>query len=292
MQSVDSEVKNNRVIADENMLKLMFITNDPDVASAAQSAGTDRIFVDMEYIGKEERQKGLNTVKNHHTVLDVKAVRKVLGRSSLLVRVNPIHKNSRQEINDTIAAGADIIMLPMWKSKNDVLEFAELVGSRAKKMLLLETKEACACLKDVLELNCVDEIHIGLNDLRLSLGESFIFQPIADGTVEKIINIINPYGIPYGFGGFGMPGEGDLPADLIMAEHYRLGSSMAILSRSFCDLNTYKTMSEIKNRFEFGIKKIRDYENYLQSQNAAFFSSKHVQTQKRVNEIISGDNFV
>lgn len=274
------------------MLKLMFITNEPDVAVTAQNAGTDRIFVDMEYIGKEKRQKGLNTVKNHHTISDVKAIRKVLSNSSLLVRVNPIHNNSRQEIKDTIDAGADIVMLPMWKSTQDVLEFANFVGDRAKKILLLETKEACDCLKDVLELNCADEIHIGLNDLRLSLGKDFIFEPVADGTVEKIVNIIKPYGIPYGFGGFGMPGEGVLPADLIIAEHYRLGSSMAILSRSFCDLKTYKTIFEIKNRFEFGIKKIRDYENYLQSQNAEFFSLKHAETQKRVKEIILGDSFV
>lgn len=274
------------------MLKLMFITNDPNVAVAAQNAGTDRIFVDMEYIGKEERQKGLNTVKNHHTISDVKAVRKVLNDSSLLVRVNSIHSDSKREIEETISAGADIIMLPMWKSTQEVIEFSELVGNRAKKMLLLETKEACDCLKDVLALKSADEIHIGLNDLRLSLGKKFIFEPVADGTVEKIINIIKPYGIPYGFGGFGMPGEGDLPADLIMAEHYRLGSSMAILSRSFCDLKTYKTDFEIKNRFEFGIKKIRDYENYLQSQNAEFFSLKHAETQKRVKEIILGDSFV
>ena len=287
-----TEVKINRVIADENMLKLMFITNNPNVAAAAQNAGTDRIFIDMEYIGKEKRQKGLNTVKNHHTVSDVKAVRKVLNKSSLLVRVNPIHNNSRQEINDTIAAGADIIMLPMWKSTQDVVQFADLVGNRAKKILLLETKEACACLKDVLELNCADEIHIGLNDLRLSLGKKFIFEPVADGTVEKIVNVIKPYKIPYGFGGFGIPGEGILPADLIMAEHYRLGSSMAILSRSFCDLNTYKTIFEVENRFKLGMKKIRSYEDYLQSQNAQFFSLKHKETQKRVNEIISGDSFV
>ena len=67
------------------MLKLMYITNSPEIASIAQSAGADRIFIDMEYIGKEERQKGMDTVKNHHTVSDVKAVRKVLDRSQLLV---------------------------------------------------------------------------------------------------------------------------------------------------------------------------------------------------------------
>lgn len=274
------------------MLKLMFITNSPVIASAAQSAGTDRIFIDMEYIGKEERQKGMNTVKNHHTVSDVKAVRKVLDSSQLLVRVNPIHGNSENEINSVIDAGADIVMLPMWKSVGEVEQFADIVGTRAKKMLLLETKEACACLEDVLKLGCADEIHIGLNDLRISTGKSFIFEPVADGTVENILNTIKPYGVPCGFGGFGMPGEGLLPADLIIAEHYRLGSSMAILSRSFCDLNVYKTETEIRDRFETGVKKIRDFEKFLQSQNDDYFISKHNETQARVNKIISGDSFV
>lgn len=37
-------------------LKLMYITNCPDVARIAEQAGVDRIFVDMEYIGKAIRQ--------------------------------------------------------------------------------------------------------------------------------------------------------------------------------------------------------------------------------------------
>ena len=32
-------------------LKLMYITNDPEVATIAEANGVDRIFVDMEYIG-------------------------------------------------------------------------------------------------------------------------------------------------------------------------------------------------------------------------------------------------
>ena len=183
-------------------------------------------------------------------------------------------------------------MLPMWKSSAEVEKFADIVGNRAKKMLLLETKEACQCLEDVLKLGCADEIHIGLNDLRISTGKKFIFEPVADGTVESIFKIIKPYGVPCGFGGFGMPGEGVLLADLIIAEHYRLGSSMAILSRSFCDLNVYKNETEIKDRFETGVKKIRDFEKFLQSQNADYFAARHNETMESVNKIISGDSFV
>ena len=60
------------------MLKLMYITNNPDVARIAQDAGAERIMVDMEYIGKELRQGGLDSVKNHHTVEDVRNIRAFL----------------------------------------------------------------------------------------------------------------------------------------------------------------------------------------------------------------------
>ena len=53
------------------MLKLMYITNRPEIAMIAESAGVDRIFVDMEFIGKAERQGGLDTVKSRHSIADV-----------------------------------------------------------------------------------------------------------------------------------------------------------------------------------------------------------------------------
>ena len=75
-------------------LELMYITNRTDVATLAQRAGVDRIFVDMEYIGKDLRQGGLDTVQSHHTVEDVKRLRPILNKSKLLVRCNPIHEAS------------------------------------------------------------------------------------------------------------------------------------------------------------------------------------------------------
>ena len=93
-------------------LKLMYITNRPDVAAIAERNGVDRIFVDMEYIGKAERQGKMDTVQNHHTVEDVKRVRAAITDAELLVRVNPIHDatdeycSSEDEINAVIDAGA------------------------------------------------------------------------------------------------------------------------------------------------------------------------------------------
>ena len=50
----------------------MYITNRPEIAQIAESAGVDRIFVDMEYIGKEKRQNGLDTVMSRHSFEDIK----------------------------------------------------------------------------------------------------------------------------------------------------------------------------------------------------------------------------
>lgn len=130
------------------MLKLMYITNRPEVAKIAEDSGVDRIFIDMEYIGKDERQAGMDTVKSHHTISDIKKIRPIINNAELLVRVNPIHKktndycSSFEEINHVIDAGADIIMLPMFRNAQEVKEFLSIVDHRVKTILLLENKDA------------------------------------------------------------------------------------------------------------------------------------------------------
>ena len=125
-------------------LKLMYITNKPEIAQIAESSGVDRIFVDMEYIGKTERQGGLDSVQNHHTVEDVCAMKQAVESAEVLVRVNPIHEatseytSSEQEINEVIRAGADIIMLPYITSVKQVEDFVRYVGGRVKTMPLIE----------------------------------------------------------------------------------------------------------------------------------------------------------
>lgn len=272
-------------------LKLMYITNNPQVAALAQSSGVDRIFVDMEYIGKEERQGGLDTVKSHHTVEDVKNLRKVLKETELLVRVNPIHEaaenwcSSEDEINAVVEAGADIIMLPMAKTVDEIKKFVEYVGGRTKTMLLLETAEAKDNIKAMLDVGGIDMVHIGLNDLHLSYGMKFMFQLLTDGTVDELCKIIDGYGIPYGFGGIARLGFGMLPAEHVIAEHYRLGSSMAILSRSFCDIYKTSDMAEVQRLFEQELRKIREYETELTRKDENFFKENQKETERLVNII-------
>lgn len=261
------------------MLTLMYITNNPDVALIAEKYGVDRVWVDLETIGKKERQGGINSVISNHTIEDVSKIAKVLSTSELLVRVNPWHEGSVTEIERVIADGADIIMLPMWKSVDEVKNFLDTVNHRTKTTLLLETKEAEDCLDDVLRLGGMDEIHIGLNDLHLSYGLTFMFQLLTNGTVERICKKLKKWGGPYGFGGIACLGEGVLPADRVIMEHYRLGSTRAILSRSFCNQELITEIPEVEKIFRQNMSALRAYEKSVLEKAEEYSSNQRVVAQ-------------
>lgn len=272
-------------------LTLMYITNNPQVASIAQKAGVDRIWVDLEYIGKENRQKGMNTVKSQHAIEDIRILRPIIDKSQLMVRVNPWHKataeycSSKEEIDSVISAGADVIMLPYFKTRDEVESFIRCVDGRATTMILVETKEAAENIDDILEVPGIDEVHIGLNDLHLSYGMKFMFELLADGTVEKLCKTSANKGLKYGFGGIARVGYGMLPAEYIMGEHYRLGSTCAILSRGFCDANIVSDPSTIENIFIEGIANIRKKENELVNYTAKQFANNRKIVQEKVRAI-------
>jgi citrate lyase beta subunit len=99
-------------------MKLIYITSDIYEASIANNSNIDYVMVDLEVNGKKERQKGRDTLISNHTLEDVKLIRKVLTSSKLLVRINPIWKNTKEEIDRAVSFGADSLMLPMFRSKS------------------------------------------------------------------------------------------------------------------------------------------------------------------------------
>ena len=273
-------------------LKLMYITNKPAVAKIAEQAGVDWIFLDMEYIGKDARQGGLDTVQNHHTVKDVAVIKATVKNAKVLVRVNPIHgtlpdyPSSKDEIDSVINAGADIVMLPFFKTIEEVRAFIGYVGGRAKTCLLLETAEAAMLIDEILKVPGIDMIHIGLNDLHLSLGMKFMFQLLTDGIVESLANKIKAKGIPFGFGGLARLDTGAVPGKYVLKEHYRLGSSMVIVSRSFCNTDQIADLNEVKQIFITGIAEIRRLEAEA-SAAATYFTDNAAALREAVDRIIT-----
>lgn len=267
------------------MLKLMYITNDPQTAHIAQQAGVDRLFVDLETVGKDLRQKGMNTVQSHHTIQDIRALRKVLTQSELLVRVNQIYPGSEKEIDEAILAGADILMLPYFQCAEQVRTFLRFVGGRTKTMLLFETPESVEQMDEILALDGIDECFIGLNDLHLGYHMKFMFELLADGTVERLCRRFEDAGKPYGFGGIARIGAGMLPAERILGEHVRLRSSSVILSRSFCNTGEITDHKEIAAIFRTEVPKIRDAERAYQSDTPEQLAANQLLVRDAVQKI-------
>ncbi len=219
------------------------------MALKAEKCGVDRIMVDLEIEGKKERQGHLDTVISNHSIEDIYKIRASISKSKIVVRINPISKKSKEEIDNVIMAGADIIMLPMFRTYSDVKLFLDFVNSRVKVCLLLETYEAYKNLNKIISLENIDEIHVGLNDLHLSMKLKFMFELLSNGIIEDISRKVINRKIKFGFGGIARIGEGMLDSSLILSEHIRLNSSMVILSRDFKsnDCNLEKEIKKIRD---------------------------------------------
>lgn len=215
------------------MIKFMLITNDPELSHQAETWGVARIFVDLERLGKSERQGHLDTFISAHKIEDVARVKSSINRAELLVRLNPLYAGSAGEIDATIESGADLLMLPMFSKADELRRFAELVDGRKPIIPLVETVGATREMKEIVKIPGLEEIYIGLNDLHLDMKLNFMFEPLVNGMVDKLAAIVKSANLPFGFGGIARVGEGVIPGEVILAEHVRLGSSSVILSRTF-----------------------------------------------------------
>jgi len=215
------------------MLELIQITNDAAFARRCEAVGGMRVLVDLERLGKAERQAGRNTFISEHRLEDVGRIRAVLRETRLMVRINPLHADTPQELDAVLAYGPDGVMLPMFSSAAEVAHICALLRGRAPLVALLETAGALRTLDEWIATPGLQEVFVGLNDLHISLGRRFMFEPLADGTVERVAQACSARGLRFGFGGIARLDEGLLPGRDVLAEHLRLGSGAVILSRTF-----------------------------------------------------------
>jgi hypothetical protein len=215
------------------MIELIQITNDVAFARRCDALDGVRLFVDLERIGKAERQAGRDTFISRHAIEDVARIRDVARRSRLMVRLNPPHAGTADEVEAVLAHAPDLMMLPMFTTAAQLREFIALVGGRAPVTALLENAGALESLPQWADTPGLEEIYVGLNDLHLSLGHRFMFEALAQGTVDGVARIARQHGRRFGFGGIARLDDGLLPSADVLAEHLRLGSQAVILSRTF-----------------------------------------------------------
>ena len=265
------------------MIQYLFITNSPDLAEYAESCGVGRIFVDIETIGKYERQGHLDTLISRHSLEDIPKIKSRLKKIPLMVRLNPLHENTKYEVDSAISGGADLLMLPMFKTAEEVQLFADYVDGRAGIVPLLETYSATQCLQEIVKIKDIYQIHIGLNDLHLDMELDFMFEPLANGLVDNLADIIKIRHLSFGFGGIARIGEGVIPGEVVLAEHVRLGSSAVILSRTFHRQST--SVDELKAvvNLEQEIDKLKNEEERLKKRDKAQVEEDRL----RLKELVS-----
>ncbi len=250
------------------MIKLMLITNDVQFAKEAEAAGVDRIFVDLEINGKQARQGHLDTFITTHSMSDVDKIKQVLTKAQLLVRLNPLFEGTKAEIDQAIEAGADLLMLPMFHTADELAEFSNLVDGRVGIIPLIETASAMRDLKRVMEVDGLAELFVGLNDLHLDLGLDFMFELLSNGTIEAYARSANDTGLAFRFGGVARMEEGLVTGRVVLGEHVRLGSNSVILSRTFCRTE-HETGKLDYATFQQSIKLLRQVECELENRDEA-----------------------
>ena len=267
------------------MIDLLTITNLPELAARCDQMPGMRLFVDLERNGKAARQKGHDTFISTHHLNDVGLIKAVLKQSKLMVRVNPVQMDnpaaSKAEVDAVLDQGADMIMLPMFSLPEELHAFAGIVAGRVPIVALLETSGALSSLDSWIDTPGIHEVFVGLNDLHLSLGCSFMFEPLLKGHVGRVATTAKARGLRFGFGGIARMDEGVLPGHEVLAEHVRLGSSAVILSRTFNRADTHVG----EKTFEQTVASLRVAELELGLRNPARIEKDRLRTHGLIAEL-------
>jgi hypothetical protein len=216
--------------------RFTFLTNDPALAASADAAGVDRIGVDIEQLGKAARQPPeLSTRISGHRLGDLTRLAGRVRSGKLFCRLDPPHPGSRDQIEEALERGARCLMLPFFHHVDQAAAFVATVDGRAETLLLVETAAAAWRADALAEIDGVDEIMVGLNDLSMECGMTSRFEVLTSPLMAAVADAVRVAGKRFSLGGLGRWTDEALPTppDLIYAQYPRLGAQGAWLARSF-----------------------------------------------------------
>ena len=209
--------------------ELLLFTTDPAQVREATAAGIGGFVVDWERRGKRERQHGVDTQINECDAGDLRRVR-AATRARVVCRINGVHEATAEEVELALACGADEVLVPMVRRPREVEAVLDLAKERAAVGMLVETRDALGCLPELARLPLA-RVYLGLMDLSIERATPNLFEPIVDGTLERVRAAFD---VPFGFAGLTLPDGGrPVPCRLLIGEMARLGCRFGVLRRSF-----------------------------------------------------------
>ena len=214
--------------------RLILLTDDPALATAADAC-VQRIGIDFEHLGKAERQAGYDTRVSRHEWSDLAEIARVLKQAKPFARLNALHDGTEAEIDTALSCGVKVLMLPFFRGREEAERFVGLVRGRAEVMCLVETAPSFVRMREILAVRGVDELMIGLNDLRLQLGVANHFEVLASPIMDGVCEVMRRDGRPFSLGGVARADDADMPipSELVYAQYPRLGATGGLLTRAF-----------------------------------------------------------
>ncbi len=209
-------------------------TNSVERMRWADAAGVDRIGLDLEHLGKADRQAGLGTWLSPHSLDDLGKLARHVKRAARFVRSNPLNPETAAELDILIGAGVSVLMLPNFTSLDEVARYSDMVSGRAQVVPLVERLGAVEAIDGFRSIG-VEEFHVGLNDLSIELGLTQRLGVLVAPVMDRIAGKAEAHGLTFGVGGLARAGDRSLPvcADLLYAQQARLRSRGALLARVF-----------------------------------------------------------
>jgi hypothetical protein len=210
-------------------LDLFVVSADPDRAAEATAVGAAGVVVDWERRGKRQRQAGFDTQIGADTHDDLRRVR-AATEAGVLCRLNGWGRWSPAELDEAVELGADEVLLPMVRRPEEVDRALEALSGRCGLGILVETVDAVRCIGQ-LAARPLTRVYVGLNDLMIDRGSRCLFEPLVDGTVDRLRSVVT---CPFGVAGLTVPGGGwPVPSRLLAGELARLGADFTCLLRLF-----------------------------------------------------------
>lgn len=267
-------------------MRFLMILNDPEIARYVCAYESIMPFVDLEVMGKARRQGHMDTWLSRQTLVDVTRIREAVPNAHLVVRINPLHDGSKFEIDEVIARGADSVMLPMFFEKDELARFLDILGARAMALPLFETERSVRLIPDIVKEFGLRQLHIGLNDLHLDLDMSFMFEPLIDGILEVPAEAMRAEGVRFGIGGLARATEGIVAPEYLLGEHVRLGSTAAILSRTFHRMPDSLQALQAEMNFGDELGRLQAIYDGFCTADASVLAKNRSQTRDKITDVV------
>ena len=173
-------------------IRPFFRTDNVTMALEAEQAGVFSIVVEWQRVYKPVRSLLLTKTQPGKVAALVNNL-----RIPVTVMLNQLGPRTASEVEHALDMGAKILMLPRATHPAEVESFVSLVRGRAQTYVKIETDGLVQRAADLRGIGW-DYAHIDLENLSFDQRRDWLWQPLEDGTVETVCNMLAGRNLGFG----------------------------------------------------------------------------------------------